>query len=111
MYLNCVIFYNNEVPDILTGNKHCKQYNSFCLLPFQRFPLGGDDEVMTSTLQQFAKVIDEVSACMCFANAVRYRLQLPNYFFLKPGSTEMAFICQQSKINCILQHLFKVMQL
>lgn len=28
---------------------------------FQRFPLGGDDEVMNSTLQQFAKVIDEVS--------------------------------------------------
>lgn len=27
----------------------------------QRFPLGGDDEVMSSTLQQFAKVIDEVS--------------------------------------------------
>ncbi|CAF96165.1 unnamed protein product [Tetraodon nigroviridis] len=26
----------------------------------QRFPLGGDDEVMSSTLQQFAKVIDEV---------------------------------------------------
>lgn len=32
---------------------HC-----FCCL--QRFPLGGDDEVMSSTLQQFAKVIDEV---------------------------------------------------
>ncbi|XP_061864020.1 DCC-interacting protein 13-alpha isoform X2 [Colius striatus] len=29
----------------------------------QRFPLGGDDEVMTSTLQQFAKVIDELSSC------------------------------------------------
>ncbi|ERE87475.1 DCC-interacting protein 13-alpha [Cricetulus griseus] len=26
----------------------------------QRFPLGGDDEVMSSTLQQFSKVIDEV---------------------------------------------------
>ncbi|NXF47005.1 DP13A protein, partial [Oceanites oceanicus] len=32
----------------------------------QRFPLGGDDEVMTSTLQQFAKVIDEASTCICF---------------------------------------------
>lgn len=31
-----------------------------CCRP-QRFPLGGDDEVMSSTLQQFAKVIDEVS--------------------------------------------------
>ncbi|NXW30379.1 DP13A protein, partial [Phaetusa simplex] len=31
-----------------------------------RFPLGGDDEVMTSTLQQFAKVIDEASTCICF---------------------------------------------
>ncbi|KAG8549693.1 hypothetical protein GDO81_020054 [Engystomops pustulosus] len=29
----------------------------------QRFPLGGDDEVMTSTLQQFSKVIDELSSC------------------------------------------------
>ncbi|KAJ8259892.1 hypothetical protein GJAV_G00174630 [Gymnothorax javanicus] len=29
----------------------------------RRFPLGGDDEVMTSTLQQFAKVIDELSSC------------------------------------------------
>uniref|UniRef100_UPI00398EC4C3 DCC-interacting protein 13-alpha isoform X1 n=1 Tax=Pristiophorus japonicus TaxID=55135 RepID=UPI00398EC4C3 len=29
----------------------------------QRFPLGGDDEVMTSTLQQFAQVIDELSSC------------------------------------------------
>lgn len=29
-------------------------------IPLQRFPLGGDDEVMSSTLQQFAKVIDEV---------------------------------------------------
>ncbi|XP_029142620.1 DCC-interacting protein 13-alpha-like, partial [Protobothrops mucrosquamatus] len=29
----------------------------------QRFPLGGDDEVMNSTLQQFAKVIDELSSC------------------------------------------------
>uniref|UniRef100_A0A667Y5K2 Adaptor protein, phosphotyrosine interaction, PH domain and leucine zipper containing 1 n=1 Tax=Myripristis murdjan TaxID=586833 RepID=A0A667Y5K2_9TELE len=29
----------------------------------QRFPLGGDDEVMSSTLQQFAKVIDELSSC------------------------------------------------
>ncbi|TNM88296.1 hypothetical protein fugu_004550 [Takifugu bimaculatus] len=28
----------------------------------QRFPLGGDDEVMSSTLQQFAKVIDERSS-------------------------------------------------
>ncbi|CAL8338377.1 unnamed protein product [Merluccius merluccius] len=28
----------------------------------QRFPLGGDDEVMSSTLQQFAKVIDELSS-------------------------------------------------
>uniref|UniRef100_A0A8D0GI82 Adaptor protein, phosphotyrosine interacting with PH domain and leucine zipper 1 n=1 Tax=Sphenodon punctatus TaxID=8508 RepID=A0A8D0GI82_SPHPU len=28
-----------------------------------RFPLGGDDEVMSSTLQQFAKVIDELSSC------------------------------------------------
>uniref|UniRef100_S4RG03 Adaptor protein, phosphotyrosine interaction, PH domain and leucine zipper containing 1 n=1 Tax=Petromyzon marinus TaxID=7757 RepID=S4RG03_PETMA len=28
----------------------------------QRFPLAGDDEVMTSTLQQFAKVIDELSS-------------------------------------------------
>ncbi|XP_029456786.1 DCC-interacting protein 13-alpha [Rhinatrema bivittatum] len=27
----------------------------------QRFPLGSDDEVMSSTLQQFAKVIDEVT--------------------------------------------------
>ncbi len=26
----------------------------------QRFPLSGDDEVMSSTLQQFSKVIDEV---------------------------------------------------
>uniref|UniRef100_A0A8C8RSB1 DCC-interacting protein 13-alpha n=1 Tax=Pelusios castaneus TaxID=367368 RepID=A0A8C8RSB1_9SAUR len=29
----------------------------------QRFPLGGDDEVMSSTLQQFGKVIDELSSC------------------------------------------------
>lgn len=29
----------------------------------QRFPLVGDDEVMTSTLQQFAQVIDELSSC------------------------------------------------
>ncbi|XP_061747655.1 DCC-interacting protein 13-alpha isoform X2 [Nerophis ophidion] len=29
----------------------------------QRFPLGGDDEVMSSTLHQFAKVIDELSSC------------------------------------------------
>ncbi|XP_074861481.1 DCC-interacting protein 13-alpha isoform X2 [Carettochelys insculpta] len=29
----------------------------------QRFPLGGDDEVMSATLQQFAKVIDELSSC------------------------------------------------
>ncbi|GCB72393.1 hypothetical protein scyTo_0001972, partial [Scyliorhinus torazame] len=29
----------------------------------QRFPLRGDDEVMTSTLQQFAEVIDELSSC------------------------------------------------
>ncbi|XP_038668753.1 DCC-interacting protein 13-alpha isoform X3 [Scyliorhinus canicula] len=29
----------------------------------QRFPLRGDDEVMTSTLQQFAQVIDELSSC------------------------------------------------
>ncbi|XP_037534913.1 DCC-interacting protein 13-alpha [Nematolebias whitei] len=29
----------------------------------QRFPLGGDDEVMSSTLQQFANVIDELSSC------------------------------------------------
>ncbi|MBN3302081.1 DP13A protein, partial [Amia calva] len=29
----------------------------------QRFPLGSDDEVMSSTLQQFAKVIDELSSC------------------------------------------------
>uniref|UniRef100_A0A7M4FMJ9 DCC-interacting protein 13-alpha n=1 Tax=Crocodylus porosus TaxID=8502 RepID=A0A7M4FMJ9_CROPO len=29
----------------------------------QRFPLGGDDEVMSCTLQQFAKVIDELSSC------------------------------------------------
>ncbi|NXM04475.1 DP13A protein, partial [Tyrannus savana] len=34
----------------------------------QRFPLGGDDEVMTSTLQQFAKVIDEASASIPFAD-------------------------------------------
>ncbi|KAK2915467.1 DCC-interacting protein 13-alpha isoform X1 [Channa argus] len=34
-----------------------KEYNK------QRFPLGGDDEVMSSTLQQFAKVIDELSSC------------------------------------------------
>ncbi|KAG3279404.1 hypothetical protein H1C71_006462 [Ictidomys tridecemlineatus] len=29
----------------------------------QRFPLRGDDEVMSSTLQQFSKVIDELSSC------------------------------------------------
>ncbi|KAI5607521.1 DCC-interacting protein 13-alpha [Silurus asotus] len=29
----------------------------------QRFPLGGDDEVMSSTLQQFSKVIDDLSSC------------------------------------------------
>ncbi|XP_067907796.1 DCC-interacting protein 13-alpha isoform X2 [Heterodontus francisci] len=29
----------------------------------QRFPLVGDDEVMTTTLQQFAQVIDELSSC------------------------------------------------
>ncbi|KAM7062831.1 DCC-interacting protein 13-alpha isoform 2-T2 [Molossus nigricans] len=29
----------------------------------QHFPLGGDDEVMSSTLQQFSKVIDELSSC------------------------------------------------
>uniref|UniRef100_A0A6Q2WYG5 HESX homeobox 1 n=1 Tax=Esox lucius TaxID=8010 RepID=A0A6Q2WYG5_ESOLU len=29
----------------------------------QRFPLCSDDEVMSSTLQQFAKVIDELSSC------------------------------------------------
>ncbi|TSM44159.1 DCC-interacting protein 13-alpha [Bagarius yarrelli] len=32
----------------------------------QRFPLGGDDEVMSSTLQQFAKVIDELADAMMF---------------------------------------------
>lgn len=32
----------------------------YCFRCLQRFPLGGDDEVMSSTLQQFAKVIDEV---------------------------------------------------
>ena len=37
------------------------QSDQVLLLCFQRFPLGGDDEVMSSTLQQFAKVIDEVS--------------------------------------------------
>lgn len=29
----------------------------------QRFPLGGDDEVMSATLQQFSKMIDEISSC------------------------------------------------
>uniref|UniRef100_A0A4W5NS61 BAR domain-containing protein n=1 Tax=Hucho hucho TaxID=62062 RepID=A0A4W5NS61_9TELE len=29
----------------------------------QRFPLCSDDEVMSSTLQHFAKVIDELSSC------------------------------------------------
>ncbi|KAM6981116.1 DCC-interacting protein 13-alpha [Aplochiton taeniatus] len=38
-------------------SKLLKEYES------QRFPLGGDDEVMSSTLQQFAKVIDELSSC------------------------------------------------
>ncbi|NXG35232.1 DP13A protein, partial [Dromaius novaehollandiae] len=36
----------------------------------QRFPLGGDDEVMSSTLQQFAKVIDEASTCLSSCHAV-----------------------------------------
>ncbi|XP_049589464.1 DCC-interacting protein 13-alpha [Syngnathus scovelli] len=34
-----------------------KEYDKQC------FPLGRDDEVMSSTLQQFAKVIDELSSC------------------------------------------------
>ena len=37
-------------------------FTSSLFLTFQRFPLGGDDEVMSSTLQQFSKVIDEVNA-------------------------------------------------
>ncbi|KPP72345.1 DCC-interacting protein 13-alpha-like [Scleropages formosus] len=50
------------------GNLHgeCEPHLSFftdSALSFQRFPLGGDDEVMSSTLQQFAKVIDELSSC------------------------------------------------
>uniref|UniRef100_A0A8C8C8A5 Uncharacterized protein n=1 Tax=Oncorhynchus tshawytscha TaxID=74940 RepID=A0A8C8C8A5_ONCTS len=32
-------------------------------LSLQRFPLCSDDEVMSSTLQHFAKVIDELSSC------------------------------------------------
>lgn len=35
--------------------------SSHCSCFLQCFPLGGDDEVMSSTLQQFAKVIDEVT--------------------------------------------------
>lgn len=42
------------MPEVINLTQH-----SVFLL--QRFPLGGDDEVMSSTLQQFAKVIDEVS--------------------------------------------------
>ena len=37
-------------------------FTSSLFLTFQRYPLGGDDEVMSSTLQQFSKVIDEVNA-------------------------------------------------
>uniref|UniRef100_A0A8C0SMX7 DCC-interacting protein 13-alpha n=1 Tax=Canis lupus familiaris TaxID=9615 RepID=A0A8C0SMX7_CANLF len=37
--------------------------HSLCCSPIHRFPLGGDDEVMSSTLQQFSKVIDELSSC------------------------------------------------
>lgn len=37
-----------------------KSISPCCCCCLQRFPLGGDDEVMSSTLQQFAKVIDEV---------------------------------------------------
>lgn len=40
---------------------------AYLLLFFlQHFPLGGDDEIMSSTLQQFAKVIDEASTCIHF---------------------------------------------
>uniref|UniRef100_A0A4W3H2G4 Adaptor protein, phosphotyrosine interaction, PH domain and leucine zipper containing 1 n=1 Tax=Callorhinchus milii TaxID=7868 RepID=A0A4W3H2G4_CALMI len=38
-------------------SKLLKEYEKQC------FPLGGDDEVMTSTLQQFSQVIDELSSC------------------------------------------------
>uniref|UniRef100_A0A673H0H5 DCC-interacting protein 13-alpha-like n=1 Tax=Sinocyclocheilus rhinocerous TaxID=307959 RepID=A0A673H0H5_9TELE len=38
-------------------------HSSVSFSAVQRFPLGGDDEVMSSTLQQFAKVIDELSSC------------------------------------------------
>ncbi|XP_051776968.1 DCC-interacting protein 13-alpha isoform X1 [Erpetoichthys calabaricus] len=38
-------------------SKLLKEYDS------RRFPLGSDDEVMSSTLLQFSKVIDELSSC------------------------------------------------
>lgn len=59
-----------QVPLQCVFHVHLQLYDVFVLkitiLCFwrctQRFPLGGDDEVMSSTLQQFAKVIDEVRA-------------------------------------------------
>ncbi|NXX89374.1 DP13A protein, partial [Centropus bengalensis] len=43
----------------------------------QRFPLGGDDEVMTSTLQQFAKVIDEASTCLLLSTQLADAMMFP----------------------------------
>ncbi|PIO34098.1 hypothetical protein AB205_0068140 [Aquarana catesbeiana] len=46
----------------------------------QRFPLGGDDEVMTSTLQQFSKVIDEDvgSNLSCIHTVTQMLSEIPN---------------------------------
>lgn len=51
---------------LFTKDMHHWTFTSPLFLTFQRFPLGGDDEVMSSTLQQFSKVIDEVSAYFIF---------------------------------------------
>nr|XP_023851673.1 DCC-interacting protein 13-alpha isoform X3 [Salvelinus alpinus] len=51
-------FFQNELSAAThLTSKLLKEYEK------QRFPLCSDDEVMSSTLQQFAKVIDELSSC------------------------------------------------
>uniref|UniRef100_A0A8C1WVB3 HESX homeobox 1 n=1 Tax=Cyprinus carpio TaxID=7962 RepID=A0A8C1WVB3_CYPCA len=57
MRLMCFFFQNELSAATHLTSRLLKDYEK------QRFPLGGDDEVMSSTLQQFAKVIDELSSC------------------------------------------------
>lgn len=66
--INTWYILRHEYYTCLSGRKHYNQHTSFCFVVFvlQHFPLGGDDEVMNSTLQQFAKVIDEASTCIYF---------------------------------------------